>query len=451
MWKNLCNVHNVLSAGGFFIILDASLCLVSIMQKFRVYPNHYFYDGPLDLTFPEDWDVEMCKMACHDEEAMTPEEIKAKISDPIGSEPLGEMARNRKEAVIMVDDLSRITKAGLILPHVLEELNGAGISDDHIRIMVSCGSHGHHWLEHLVKKVGGEMLERINVFTHSPWMNLVEVGETSRGNTLKVNREVMSCDLKVSIGSIDGHSSAGFSGGAKMIIPGISGIDTICYMHRTIRQNGGTAGLSNLSNNDCRGDMEDAARMVGLDFTLDAVWNGKYELIDLFCGDVVEAHRAGCERVSKAYATKLRKNVDVGVSNVYSVGYAQYGLSKESVKPDGDIAALNFNAMGMLIHRTFGRWGSDYGGPLFRPGSLTNSVTEGESATGGLNANGVIVVNPFPHSKSQEWRWQTNKIQWVKTWEAALEKLTERHGPGTKVAIYPTEGHQRTAEELRIR
>ena len=59
------------------------------------------------------------------------------------------------------------------------------------------------------------------------------------------------------------------------------------------------------------------------------------------------------------------------------------------MKADGAITALNFNAMGMLIHRTFGRWGSDYGGPLFRPGSLTNSVTEGESATGGLNANGV--------------------------------------------------------------
>ena len=102
-----------------------------------------------------------------------------------------------------------------------------------------------------------------------------------------------------------------------MILPGISGIDTICYMHRTIRQNGGTASLSNLSNNDYRFDMEDAARMVGLDFTLDAVWNGKYELIDLFCGDFVEAYRAGCERVSKAYATTLRKDVDVVVSNVY--------------------------------------------------------------------------------------------------------------------------------------
>jgi hypothetical protein len=107
--------------------------------------------------------------------------------------------------------------------------------------------------------------------------------------------------------------------------------------------------------------------------------------------------------------------------------------------------------MGMLIHRTFGRWGTDYGGPLFRPGSLTNSVTEGESATGGLKANGVIVVNPYPHSKAQEWRWQTSKIQWVKTWDAALEKLTQRHGEGTKVAIYPTEGHQNTKETYRIK
>ncbi|MBQ03877.1 hypothetical protein CL673_04090 [Candidatus Bathyarchaeota archaeon] len=421
------------------------------MQKFRVYPNHFFYDGPLDLTFPDDWDVEMCKMACHDEEALTPDEIQNKISNPIGTKPLSKLARNRKEAVIMVDDMSRITKAGLTLPYVLRELNDSGISDEHIRIIVSCGSHGHHWLEHLAKKVGGDILERINVFTHSPWMNLVKLGKTSRGNTLKVNKEVMACDLKISIGSIDAHGSAGYSGGAKMIIPGISGIDTICYMHKTIREKGGKAGISNLSANDCRADMEEAARMVGLDYVIDAVWNGGYELIDLFCGDFIQAHRAGSERVSKAYATELRKEVDVSVSNVYSIGYAQYSLSKMSVKTDGDIVALNFNAMGMLIHRTFGRWGTDYGGPLFRPGSLTNSVSEGESATGGLNANGIVVVNPFPHSKSQEWRWQTDKIQWVKTWEAALEKLAERHGKGTKVAIYPTEGHQRTIEQLRIR
>ena len=148
------------------------------MQKFRVYPNHFFYDGPLDLTFPDDWDVRMCKMTCHDEVAMTSEEIRRKISDPIGSEPLRELASDRKEAVIMVDDMSRITKAGVILPHVLKELNGSGISDDHIRIMVGCGSHGHHWLEHLAKKVGGDILERINVFTHSPWMNLVDLGKT---------------------------------------------------------------------------------------------------------------------------------------------------------------------------------------------------------------------------------------------------------------------------------
>jgi nickel-dependent lactate racemase len=421
------------------------------MQKFRVYPNYFFFDGPLDLTFPDSWDVKMCKMACHDKEAMTPDDIKDKMSNPIGTDTLGELAKNKKEAAILVDDMSRITNAGIILPHVLEELNNAGISDDHIRIIIGCGSHGFHWLEHLAKKVGGDILERINVFNHTPWMNLVEVGKTSRGNTLKVNKGVMDCDLKISVGSIDAHGSAGYSGGAKMIIPGISGIDTICYMHRTIREKGGKAGMANITANDCRFDMEEAARMVGLDFILDAVWNGKYELIDLFCGDVVDAHRAGCERVSKAYATELRKNVDVSVSNVYSVGYAQYSLSKQSVKEDGDIVALNYNAMGMLIHRTYGRWGMDYGGPLFRPGSLTNSVTEGESATGGLKANGIIVVNPFPHSKSQEWRWQTNKVQWVKTWDAAMEKLSERHGDGTKVAIYPTEGHQRTTETLRIR
>jgi nickel-dependent lactate racemase len=390
-------------------------------------------------------------MAYHDEKALTPEEIQKKISNPIGSEPLSEIAENKKEAVIMVDDMSRITKAGLILPYVLEELNNSGISDEHIRIIVGCGSHGHHWLEHLVKKVGGDILERINVYNHSPWMNLVNLGKTSRGNSLKVNKEVMACDLKISVGSIDAHFSAGFSGGAKMIIPGISGIDTICYMHRTIREKGGKAGIGNLTTNDCRFDMEEAARMVGLDFVLDAVWNGRFELIDLFCGDFMEAHRAGCRRVSKAYATDLRKDVDVSVSNVYSVGYAQYSLSKQSVKEDGDIVALNYNPMGMLIHRTFGRWGTDYGGPLFRPGSLTNSVTEGESATGGLKANGIIVVNPYPHSKSQEWRWQTSKIQWVKTWDAAMEKLTERHGKDTKVAIYPAEGHQNTKEIYRIK
>ena len=70
-----------------------------------MYPNHFFHEGPLDLTFPDEWDVEMCKIACHDEEAMTPEEIQRKISNPIGTELLGELAKDRKEAVILVDDI----------------------------------------------------------------------------------------------------------------------------------------------------------------------------------------------------------------------------------------------------------------------------------------------------------------------------------------------------------
>ncbi len=96
----------------------------------------------LEIKLPENWQVEICNMAGYDRPKLKPAEIKAAIGRPINMLPLREYARDKKEAVILFDDMTRVTRAAEIVPHVLAELAKAGIADNRIRFIAASGCHG---------------------------------------------------------------------------------------------------------------------------------------------------------------------------------------------------------------------------------------------------------------------------------------------------------------------
>ncbi|GAJ08590.1 unnamed protein product, partial [marine sediment metagenome] len=172
-------------------------------------------------------------MAGYNRPAMKPDEIKASISNPIGIPPIKELAKGKKEVVIIFDDMTRVTRVAKIAPFVLEELAEAGIPDNRIRFIVALGLHSALWRQHFVKKLGEEVVSRFSVYNHNPFHNCTYVGTTSTYKTrVYANEEVMKCDLKIAIGSVVPHPMSGFGGGGKIILPGVVSFETIDWNHQ---------------------------------------------------------------------------------------------------------------------------------------------------------------------------------------------------------------------------
>ena len=122
--------------------------------------------------------------------------------------------------------------------------------------------------EDFVKKLGKDVVRRYHIYNHNTYEHHVEVGKTTRGTPVLINREVMACDLKIGIGGLIPHLGAGFGGGAKMVLPGVASIDSVDYNHRVIGKRGGDRSAMRFSHgeiddNELRQDLEEAARMVG--------------------------------------------------------------------------------------------------------------------------------------------------------------------------------------------
>jgi len=168
----------------------------------------------LELTVPDDWQVETFNMAGYDQPALTPEQVKMAIGNAIGTPPLKELARGKKEVVIIFDDMTRGTRTYDMVPPVLAELAAAGIPDSGIRFICALGCHGAYTREHFAKKLGEEVMARFPVYNHNTFGNCTYAGKTGTyGTEVYVNEEVMKCDLKIAIGSVVPHPMNGFGGG----------------------------------------------------------------------------------------------------------------------------------------------------------------------------------------------------------------------------------------------
>ena len=183
-------------------------------------PTHAWYgDREMELPFPASWQVEECRMAGHNAPALDDDQLRDQLGAPLGTPPLRELAQGRKQAVILFDDLTRPAPTWRILPMVLAELHAAGFTDDRIRLVGAFANHAVMSHEDFVKKLGAGVVRRYRVYNHNPFDHLVEVGTTSRGTRVEINREVMACDLRIGIGGLIPHLAAGFGGGAKLVVP----------------------------------------------------------------------------------------------------------------------------------------------------------------------------------------------------------------------------------------
>jgi nickel-dependent lactate racemase len=400
------------------------------MRSFKVPAWEWYGWQPETLTFPDSWEVHEQRMKGDNARALGPKEIEEKIQHPIGTSALSELAKGKRKCVVIFDDMTRPTKTTQMLPAVLEELHSGGLTDDRIVFMMASGAHTGRMLFDFQKKLGEEVCERFLVFNHNPYEGFIDLGKTSRGTPVLINREVMGCDLKVVVSSIMPHFGFGFGGGSKMILPGVAAVDTISPNH-SIRK--GTD-PGKVSGNERRLDSEEAARMAGLDFVVHSLLNADSNVCDLVAGDMIEAHREGVKRARVHYATKVVPDADISIGNTYPManeGYKSYHIVLESVRHGGDMVYLIYTPEGCRFHFYNGRFGTDYGGRGWKPDVYVKKPWK---------MGRVICVSPHILKADEPYYGEGSK--WVKTWAEALKLLEDMHGSKAKVAIYPTASMQ---------
>lgn len=275
--------------------------------------------------------------------------ISAALNDPIGSPPLAEIAKGRKNACIVISDVTRPVPNHLLLPPMLRTLEESGIATEDITILIATGMHRPNLGRELEAMVGREVLDRYRIVNHycrkREDLRTIAVID---GAPIEINTHYLDADLKILTGLIEPHFYAGFSGGRKSILPGIASFETMTFMHsyRVISQL--HQANCRLENNIFHQYASEVTRKAGVDFIVNVVINTEREITGVFAGHFDKAHRAGCEMVKHHSLIELDRPAELVITSAggYPLDATFYQVSKclisarDILKPDGAIVVL---------------------------------------------------------------------------------------------------------------
>jgi len=394
------------------------------MNSIKLSQPAWYEPKELVLPLPDSWQVEVYNMAGYNRSALKPGEIKAAIRNPIGIPLIRELAKGKKEVVIIFDDMTRVTRVAEIVPFVLEELAEAGIPDSSIRFIMALGCHGTKDRRDFVKKLGEDILTRFPVYNHNAFGNCIYVGTTATFETrVYVNEEVMKCDLKIAIGSVVPHPTSGFGGGGKIILPGVTSFETTKHNHETmykmVREEGKpVAGMGNFDSNPLRIDIEEAAVLSGLD------------AVSIFTGALKPAYAAAVQEAKTHYLTPSVEGKDIVIANTLAKaneGWIGLPIAYRAIRPEGgDVVLIANMPEGQVTHYLLGPFGKTSWGPQHFGPRLPRRV------------NHLIVYTEYPDLASRAWFGEdSDKIPFLHKWDDVLQFLEKAHGKDAKVAVYP--------------
>lgn len=234
--------------------------------------------------------------------------VKNALRNPIDSLPLDEISKNKQKAVLITNDHTRAMRSMVTIPILLEEMRRYNPNID-ITILIATGLHRPTTEEEMRNMFGDEVVDNEKILVHDAFDDsaMVEVGKLPSGAIFTVNRALLETDIIITEGFIEPHFFAGFSGGRKSIMPGSCSYKTVVANHsyKFIKDENAKGG--ELDKNPINMDLEKAARMVNTAFTLNVVLDKDKYIEAAFAGDIINAHRKGCDYVvthSKVDAVK---------------------------------------------------------------------------------------------------------------------------------------------------
>lgn len=235
---------------------------------------------------------------------------------PIMSKTLSELAQGKKKTTIIISDHTRPVPSRHIIPFMLKELREVNPDMD-IVLLVATGCHRSTQIHELKEKLGDDIVghEKIIVHDCDKEEELVNIGKLPSGADLIVSKYVTEADLVVAEGFIEPHFFAGYSGGRKSILPGVCARKTVLGNHcsKFIDSPYAVAGI--LEKNPIHTDMAAAARMANLQYIVNVIINKDKEVVAAFAGDVIEAHKRGCEYLAGYCKIKIDKKRNIVITS----------------------------------------------------------------------------------------------------------------------------------------
>jgi lactate racemase len=286
----------------------------------------------LDTELPDGIDAHILRMAQAAPVADPDAAVRHALANPIASEPLSVVARGKSSAAITISDITRPVPNAVLLPPILDTLNGAGIPDVNILVVVGTGLHRPNTKSELREMVGDDILRRVEIVNHvaRDESTLMHLGETPRGTPVWINRAFVEADLHIATSLIEPHLMAGFSGGRKAICPGMAGAKTMRIMHGPTLLSHELACEGHLEGNPFHEEATEIARMVGVDFIVNTALNENREVTGVFAGDLEAAHTEGCRFVAEQCSAELPRPADIILTT--SAGYPLDLTFYQSVK-----------------------------------------------------------------------------------------------------------------------
>jgi nickel-dependent lactate racemase len=368
--------------------------------------------------------------------ALKSEEIRAAVTNPIGMAPIRKLARGKKEAVIIFDDMTHVTRTAEIVPFVLEELALAGVPDNKIRFICALGNHGASTRVDFAKKLGEAVVARFPVYNHNPFFNCSYVGTTSAGTKVHINDEVLKCDFKIGIGSVVPHPTTGFGGGGKIILPGVASIETAQSFHtvpvkaRTEKWAKSASGMGVFDNNPARQDADEAAALAGLDMKIDCLVNMWGETTAIFADALEPAYAAAIDQARAHYRTPRTKDENIVICNTFAKANEAIMIGLDTAfnalnNRSGDVVMIANAPDGQVTHYLMGPFGHTSAGALRVQVRIPHHV------------NHVIIYSEYPDLAGRSYVEESDKVLFMNDWAQVVQKLREFHRDKAKVAVYP--------------
>ena len=236
------------------------------------------------------------------------EEVRRALREPVGAPPLRQVVRPGEKIAVITSDITRPMPTRKVMPALLDELYAAGVKPEDITLVFALGSHRRQTDEERRRLAGERAWNEIRCVDCDP-DDCVHLGVTSAGTPVDITRVVAEADRRICLGNVEYHYFAGYSGGAKAIMPGCSTRAAIQSNHSMMVRAEAAAG--NLKTNPVRRDIEEAAALCGIDYILNVVLGEHKEILRAAAGDVTLAHRELCAFLDKIYLNELPQAADI--------------------------------------------------------------------------------------------------------------------------------------------
>ncbi|MDD4600898.1 Lactate racemase [bioreactor metagenome] len=372
--------------------------------------------------------------------------VVAAMRKPFGTRPLKEMVKATDTVGIVIADITRPTPSHKLVPWIMEELSH--VPRENFVVINGLGSHRANTREELIQMLGEDVVNTVKIVQSDAFNpdELVYVGTNSYGSKVYFNKTYTECDFKIVTGFIEPHFFAGFSGGPKGICPAIASIETILDFHNAQMIGDPNSTWGTIAGNILQNAATQNCLMAKPEFLINVTLNGDKEITDVFAGDVIEAHRIGCEFVKKHAMHAVEEPFDIVITtnSGYPLDQNLYqtvkGMSAaaEIVKQDGAVIAVSECSDGLPNHGNY----ADILKARKTPQELLDMINEPsyrlfDQWEAQKQAMIQLKADCYLYSTLDKETVEQAMIKPVENLDATLKQLMEKYGPNARVAVLP--------------